>query len=364
MKTFKLYTAIALFSLGMTACDKELKEDAELDVSVAATDGVNFDGKTVTVKKGTSVSFLFNGDPDFITFYSGEPQKEYKYRDRIMMEPEDLATYTLSFGVTAMGGSIGNADISINISDQFPGIAKNNFDADKQLLEEYEGWTSLLDKSSTGEYPSIVWSTEAEATKRENVKWLTHELKSYQGKEITLAIHYEGQKNTSAQPKFFFMNMKMIKTFTNGETLEIPVNNFGFTPVNVCRKENYADQFPDKVNYICNLPGVVDKAEYGYVTNNVPGIWKLNDFTKFTIHSSAKNMPLKFSWLVSDPISIDASCYPDTGNSIKNITQSLSSYAYTYETAGTYTATFVARSSNYVHEGGQVVRELTINVIE
>ena len=31
---------------------------------------------------------------------------------------------------------------------------------------------------------------------------------------------------------------------------------------------------------------------------------------------------------------------------------------------GTYTATFVANNANYVHQGGQVVRELTINVVE
>lgn len=72
----------------------------------------------------------------------------------------------------------------------------------------------------------------------------------------------------------------------------------------------------------------------------------------------------KNSWLISEPLLLNGSCNPDAGVAIKNISQSLEIYSHTYEEAGTYTATFVANNANYVHQGGQVVRELTINVVE
>ena len=68
--------------------------------------------------------------------------------------------------------------------------------------------------------------------------------------------------------------------------------------------------------------------------------------------------------LISEPLLLNGSCNPDAGVAIKNISQSLEIYSHTYEEAGTYTATFVANNANYVHQGGQVVRELTINVVE
>lgn len=361
MKTYKLLTAIAFLSLGLTACDKELKEDTELHVGVATSQDVNFDGKTVTVKKGTPVVFTLDGDPDFITFFSGESLKEYKYKDRTMMQLEDLDVCELSLGISAMAGNINNADITLYVSDKFPGLAKNNFEADRRLLdEEFNDWNILIDKNDKeeGAYPSKVWSNESDALKTENVKWVTRNLQDYLGKKVTFAICYRGVNNTSAQPKFYFLKLQMKKAFKNGIGTTTVAKDFGFTPVNMLCNENLDDQ-----TAAVYKPNANNK-EYGYVTNNIPGIWKMGDLNQIAIHSSAKDKALKYSWLVSDPISIDASCNPDTGTSIKNISQSLSSYTYTYEETGTYTATFVANNANYVYEGGQVVRELTINVVE
>lgn len=358
MKTYKLYIAIAFLLTGITACEKEMKVDTTLNVDVASGQDVSFDGKTVTVKKGTPVTFNFDGDPDYLTFFSGELFKEYKHKDRTAMQLEDLDICELSFGVTAVSGKLENADITVHVSDKFPGLAKNNFEADRLLLDqEFKEWEVLLEKGS-GEYPEKVWGNETDATKPENVKWVTKDLKSYLGKNITFAISYKGMFNTAAQPKFLFLKMQMKKVFNNGLGSTLTANGFGFTPVNMLCKEGLTDQAAASYK-----PVSTDK-EYGYVTNNIAGLWKLADWTNFSIHSSGTNAVLKYSWLVSNPIAIDAACQPDKGMAIKNITQSLPAYTHTYAQTGTYTATFVANNANYVHQGGEVVRELTINVIE
>lgn len=359
MKTYKLLTAIALLSLVAVACEKELKEDTQLNVGVVTEENVSFDGKTVTVKKGTPLTFTLDGDPDFITFFSGESLKEYKHKDRTSMELEDLAVCELNFGIWLQWGVIGHADVTVYVSDKFPGLAKNNFEADRKLLDEdFTEWEVLLDKTKEG-YPTVRYGSGDDKLDDSKVNWNTYDLKSYLGKKVTFAICYRGEEDKN-QPKFYFRKMKMTKLFNNGVGETFVAKDFGFTPVNMLCNENLSDQA--KASY---KPDAKNK-EYGYVTNNIPGLWKLNDWNEFSIHSTntAEGVQKKYSWLVSDPISIDASCSPDTGINIKNITQSLNSYSHTYTEAGTYTATFVANNANYVHQGGEVVRELTINVVE
>ncbi|GAE20806.1 DUF5017 domain-containing protein [Bacteroides pyogenes] len=347
MKRYKLAILAGVMGAFVASCDKELKEDTKLHVSVAAEENVGFDGKTVTVKKGTPVTFNFSGDPDFITFFSGETGYEYAHKDRTEMTEADVLKCNLTFSIWAQNGKAENI-LSMYIADSFPGIAKNNFEADSTLVEKF-AWSELIPKH---QLPQKVVNSADKATPYDI------DLKPYLGKKITLAICYKGVSNTDPQSRFNFLDMQIEKAFNNGQSEAKPANSFGFTPVNMDNKKNFKDQ--EKASY---KPKKENK-EYGYVTNNIAGIWNLANLTKFFIHSSNKGTDLKYSWLVSDPISIDNLCNPDMGVGIKNITQSLTSYTHTYKEAGTYTATFVANNANYLHHGGEVVRELTIHVTE
>ena len=87
MKTiYKSLMTIAFAGLCLVSCDKELKEETAMEVGVVTDNNVSFNGNTVTVKKGSPVTFSFNGDPDFITFFSGEIGHEYKHRNRTEMK--------------------------------------------------------------------------------------------------------------------------------------------------------------------------------------------------------------------------------------------------------------------------------------
>ena len=107
-----------------------------------------------------------------------------------------------------------------------------------------------------------------------------------------------------------------------------------------------------------------DDLAYGTVTANVPGLWNMNNVANggFYIHGTGSDYEWKTAWLVSDPINI-TSCEPDQGVSIKNLSQDISSYTYTYEKVGTYKATFLIHNTNYKHDDGGIY-EVTVNVVE
>ena len=72
-----------------------------MEVGVVTDSNVSFDGKTVTVKKGSPVTFSFDGDPDFITFFSGEIDHEYRFRNRTEMQIEDIEKCEINFDMIA-----------------------------------------------------------------------------------------------------------------------------------------------------------------------------------------------------------------------------------------------------------------------
>ena len=56
-------------------------------------------------------------------------------------------------------------------------------------------------------------------------------------------------------------------------------------------------------------------------------------------------------------------CEPDQGVSIKNLSQDIRSYSYTYENVGTYRATFLITNANYKHDDSQVYT-VVVNVTD
>lgn len=335
MKLNRFLIAVGIASLALVSCENELVQDAELNVNVVTDDNVNFDGQTITVKKGSPVTFNFSGDPDFLTFFSGEDGKKYQYKDRITVNEEEIESSNLEFTITPQYGNPANI-LSMYIADDFPGLDKKNFEADSVLVEQ-QNWKELVPQA---ELPQTV-----------KAQTYSVDMKPYFGKRVAIAICYRGQTATVAQTRFTFNNMQIVNKMSSGQQTALAANSFGFTPINMLYKHNLADQ-----------KGMTSNRAYGTVTNNTSGIWNFKDMTAFFIHSSNANTALKYSWIVSNPLVVNA-CTPDAGTNIKNITQSLDTYNYTYEEPGTYTATFIANNGNYKQQTG-VIREFTVKVVE
>jgi hypothetical protein len=344
MKLYRLLL-IALMGVAATACENELKEDVQFAVTPTTSSDVTFDGSTITVKKGTAITFNLDGDPDCITFFSGEIGHKYEYKDRTAVDAKDVVSSTMTFSLWAQYGNAASTAgiLSMYVSDQFTGLLKNSFATDSANVEKF-AWNEFIPQA---ELPQVPVSN---ATKAQSY---TVDMKSYLGKKLTLAIRYKGLDNSAAQPRMNFVNMMIYNVMADGTTSTLYAGNFGLTPLNMDNKKNYTDQ-----------KSMTTNREYGTVTNNTSGIWNLVNAStgSFFIQSSAAKANLKYSWLISDPLEINA-CTPDEGEAIKDMTQSLATYSYTYSTVGTYTATFIATNANYKKQTS-MMKQITIKVVE
>lgn len=340
MKTYKLIT-LCLASLFFGACNDGLDEKAGLAVTVTTNENVSYDGQIITVKKGTPIVFNLSGDPDFLTFFSGEEGYKYQYRNRSTIDPSQISSSTLDFSLFFQYGDMQMIEKHIYVSDEFPGLSKNNYENDSILVEQFEidgRWKELVAQS---DYPALNTRTP-----------FSIDMTEYLGKNIAIAICYRGVNNTAVQPTMQFTLMNFKNKLKNGQATDFAAGSFGFTPLNMKNKWNLSDQ-----------TNMTADRQYG-TARGISGIWNLENISNGTlqIQSSPANNPLKYSWLVSDLITIN-SCTPDQGTKLKDITQSLSTYTYTYNQVGIYNATFLARNANIDHSS-EAIQNLVINVVE
>lgn len=383
MKTYKLYTLL-LSALALASCNEEMTKGLE-DVSVSVTpdENVTIQGQVVTVRKGTPVEFNIAGNPDFVTFYSGELGHQYAYRDRYESVASDVVSSKLKFNIYQEGTSYdgdrdnNTIDVFYAVTDEaaglegFPGLSKTDFGADSTLVDDfyYGGkWIPVKDHTFYKSLPLNVV----------DAKSVELDVTSFIGKNLVLAVAYNADKKKNPsenggmatnQPKYYFDSMCIENLLRNDTTTVQYAGSFMFTALNYNHNNLYAQSIKTETNPNGNdwtnvstyLP---DDLAYGTVTANVPGLWNMSSVANgsFFIHSTASDKSWKTAWLVSDPIDILA-CEPDQGESIKNLSQDVPTYTYTYNKVGTYKATFLITNTNYKHEKSSLY-EVVVNVIE
>lgn len=377
MKTMKTYKLL-LFSLAtllFVSCEKEMdKSLADVSVSVSVNEQVRYEGNIVTVRKGTPVQFLLNGEPDFVSFFSGEIGHQYIYRDRIEISPDNIESCDLKFSVYAMNGNSNSCKDMLDIFYQyegqdpenaektinFPGMSKTNFEADSLLVGQTAQWKTFIARS---ELPTVIGTG--------GTKTFSKSLKEYIDKKMTLAIAYNKDGHQTGDPGYpaysdgtpipqtgyMFQNMRIETLWKNGRTTTSYASSFMFTPLNMNNKSVYVDQLAD------NMP---QDAAYGSVKTGVPGMWNLATIMNgtFSINGTGDvKSKWKYSWLVSDYLNLTECSGPDTGVNVKDISLEVSSYTHTYNKVGTYRATFLMNNANYANTSSKIC-ELVINVTE
>lgn len=383
MKTYKLYTLL-LSALALASCNEDMTKGLE-DVSVSVTpdENVTIQGQVVTVRKGNPVEFNIAGNPDFVTFYSGELGHQYAYRDRYESVASDVVSSKLKFNIYQEGTSYdgdrdnNTIDVFYAVADEaaglegFPGLSKTDFEADSALVDDfyYEGkWVPVKDHTFYKSLPLNVV----------DAKSVELDVTSFIGKNLVLAVAYNADKKKNPsenggiatnQSKYYFDSMCIENLLRNDTATVQYAGNFMFTALNFNHNNLYAQSIKtdtnpngnDWTNVSTYLP---DDLAYGTVTANVPGLWNMSSVANgsFFIHSTASDKSWKTAWLVSDPIDILA-CEPDQGESIKNLSQDVPTYTYTYNKVGTYKATFLITNTNYKHEKSSLY-EVVVNVIE
>lgn len=367
MKIYKLFTAV-LSGMFLYSCTEPLNNPLEdVNISVQTGDGVTVENNVITVTRNTPVKFNIMGEPDNITFYSGESGHNYDYRNRDTIQTSQIQSSKMTFTISTerYGNEQSYKDVlCMYLSDNFPGLLKNDLKADVELASNFE-WDTWVKDKPLPDKPSQKIEYEID-------------MKDYLGKYITLAIKYESKTIQQAQGKYTFDNMKITNVYNDGKITEIYAGNFGFTPLNVSNFNLETGEMTldsDQKETLKKVPNFVESndefvksaIEYGTVNNNTQGMWNMTNASRgsFFIHGSknvsqVSDVTLKKSWLISDYLVING-CEPDTGTPVKNITNRLESYEYTYDTVGTYKAVFVLSNANYKEEDNRIIT-MIINV--
>lgn len=372
MKTYKLL-AVSLGVLYFTSCEKELERDlTDAGVRVITNENVRYEGNILTVKKGTPIEFLLEGNPDYVSFFSGELGHQYMYRDRKEYAAQDVVSCELKFGLWTASGNANSCTDQLDIlylaeeqepgsahTTFFPGMSKTDFEADSVLVEKTTPWKTFIPRT---ELPTSILGNAAHALN------YSESVKAFIGKKLTLAIalNKDGKKSSDFPPysngdpipqsTFNFVGMRVETTWKNGRSTTAYASSFGFTPLNMKNKTVFKDQVE------MNMPK--DRA-YGSVTTGVSGMWNLSSIANggFAVTGTAGGFDWKYTWLVSGYLNLLACPDPDSGVKVKDVTQDLDAYTYAYNQVGTYTATFLMNNFNYTHAASKTC-DLIINVTE
>lgn len=323
IKIFSILLAGALLS----SCQDEMTRKVELSASVSpSTEGVTFRGDTAVVKAGTDVIFQFKGDPDFISFFSGEPGHVYANIDRTAVPVEEIQKSTLTFNAKPQYGIVTNT-LSVLISDNFKGMKGNDFDADSLTLETTK-WIDVTDQCN---FPS---KSGQEVSVEIN-------LLPYIGKELTFALRYKPDQNKEVQPRWDLTGLNISTEFKDGTSGLLKAEAFAFTALDFKNKANNP-----------------------YAATGGNGRWDTRKVSEVTplilMGSTPKTEALNEDWLVSKPLFINETT-PDLGVAIKDISDVLPHFRYAYYKPGKYKVSFVASNGNY-QAFSRIVKEVNLIV--
>lgn len=273
MRKFHILMATAgLFMLA--SCSKTLQVDpVSFEVTTASTN----------YNPGDNVDFIFRGQPDMITFYSGESGHNYEYRDRTIADgkPQMQFDYFGHYGPQ-------NNTLHLLISKDFDGT----YDA---ASIENATWTDISDEVTFG----------LNSTLPSGVIDLSPYVE--EGKIFYFAFKYIGS-HESTQKTWTITNFKIDLQLDDGSVA--PVANMvtaGWSAVNI---------------------------------KNDDKVWKISA-TQLQMAGGGGGTPDNEDWLITSPLNPNK-VSPDRGVAIKNITNNLPDYSYVYAAPGSYNPVFVA----------------------
>ncbi|PWJ56908.1 uncharacterized protein DUF5017 [Dyadobacter jejuensis] len=300
--------------LALNACNQPQLTSPSLEVTTPKT----------TYQVGEPVEFSFSGNPDFITFYSGEVGKRQAYVKRLSAE----GTPTLQFTSARANGSQPNSLI-ILASNDFVGFGATTDESWQNVRNAT--WIDLTSqaKLSTGS------STSSGAIDLSSAMVVD--------KSTYIAFKYVGEVG-SKQNKWTISNLKVSNELPDGTSYTLA--NHTSTAIT-----NYG------VNYGMS-PGwrtYLGSASYNWSVSTTSLV-----ITGATSDAAA-TVPAE-AWAITGPIDLTR-VSPDLGTFLKGMTTKETGYTYQYNTPGTYQASFVA-ANNLLGEEKQVVKTVTITVTE
>lgn len=281
----------------MAACKREKLSTPDFQVHTSS----------LTYKAGDTVRFVFNGNPDNITFFSGEPGHNYEFRKRTSAA-NDLQVEFSSFVRYAL---IRN-NLQLMVSNDFNGKATV---ADLQAAK----WTDVSDRAK--------FSTGADNTPSGKVSLKEFAKPLQDSALIYVAFRYTDYKKPQGQ------NQWVIRTFSANNVSEDGV--------------------------ISSL-AVMSTGGWQQVDVKNPAFkWTISTAQLLTTNAPATADDNE-DWVISkgfNPWQIK----PDVGTALKNISTVLPEHTYVYTKPGTYKVIFEASAVRYTGEK-RLLREINLTI--
>jgi hypothetical protein len=334
------------------SCSKTL-EPGNSDFEVVSQNSIK--QPTTTFKAGDTVNFVFSGNPDQITFFSGEAGRRYEYRTRTADSTSSIDTLRFWNTVT----NAGNGSMQLLASTSFPGYTQINSKDSANVLASYPaGWTDITNRGT--------WSTGSGAMKS-NIGLNDF---AAAGKPVFLAFRYVAAAGTSQSS--WNINTLGLRHYTADTSYCIDSSAFviptGYPASAVSPGWGVVSIFNPLIKFtLNNFNTGPSNNGIGYspasATNTsvitIPG----NTDVPTTVTTE--------TWLISGPINLYR-VLPDGGVAIKDMTTNAStstysalsswaSYAYVFKKPGNYNVTFFAGTATKDAQNS-VVKTITITV--
>ena len=295
MKKYFLYILIP--AVITVSCAKVKVPSAELSVTTSS----------LTYKAGDTVTFQFEGNPDNITFYSGEVGRNYDFRTRTKADNNlqiDFKSF-VSFGT---------------VTDNLQLLVSNNFNGTMDVANVSAAtWVDITSLATL-------------SAGADNVASGLIDLRPYLGNADTpnvyVAFRYTEPARTNGQ------NRWVIRTFN-------------------------ADLVSPE-GQLTNLATMATGGWKGVDFKNPAAVWTITS-AQLLMYGGAGNVAENEDWVISKPLVVSKSILPDAGLALKNISKTMTSYQHVYKTPGTYKAVFVSSAIRYNGENSHT-KELTITI--
>lgn len=316
--------SIVVLSILVCSCSKRLGkvENPDFEVTIQKN----------TYKVGETVLFNFTNAADIMNFYSGAPGNNYLYKDSGQVIPISDYGATLEFSTQLAGTGTQANQLSVWASNDYNG--KNDFASVKAAT-----WTDITSLFKLATSTTIL----AAGTK---------DISSYfaSNKPVYIGFKYLTKSQVANQPaRIWYVQSLLVKSLApsvNGQPVLITDHEHsGFQIIN---------QYPVDAPSLSNVAAT----RITFLGNafRIPG-------DSLYVPNSPYNDPQTETWAISkalnkNPITLAR----DFSIAVKGInTDAITSFAYTYNTPGTYKAYFIGSNSN-IEQTKTVIKELQLEI--
>ncbi|MGN0189126.1 MAG: DUF5017 domain-containing protein [Candidatus Cryptobacteroides sp.] len=309
-------------------------------------------------RPGEIVRFRFEGDADYITFFSGEPGHEFVNRDRTSIPMEQVRGVSMDMQIQPLWGSGAPSmnthnGFHVYISKEFKGLeSEDGLEQREELRRMTEEGMFPLDYEDDSKPWKLIWNdVDLEGTPYDWKYGWEGDLKDY-AENFAIAFHWKPYTlNLTRNQRTYHVKGNIKMDFDKDQSVSTA---FAAIPFNIVTMN---EQDPPHLGEIPKQRG--DSTAIGTVNFGKPD-YDIN------FEGAASNYPgLDWEldvWCFSDPMKLN-SVSSDTGVQIKSMLNPIITYDHIYEKPGTYKAVFYGVNDNY--QGTKTAyREVTVIVVD